>query len=80
MQTKVQRWGNSLAVRIPKAFADDLGLAENSSVALSRRDRDLILTPVVTRTLTLASLLAEVTDENLHHEAETGPPVGDEVW
>ena len=80
MQTKVKRWGNSLAVRIPKAFADDLGLAENSSVALSRRDRDLVLTPAATRTLTLAALLAEVTDENLHHEVDTGTPAGDEVW
>ena len=45
MKTQVQKWGNSLAVRIPKAFANDLGLAQDSSIELALEDGCLILKP-----------------------------------
>ena len=80
MRTKVQRWGNSLAVRIPKAFAEDVGIAENSQIEISLSDGDLVLSPARTPTFTLEGLLAGVTDDNLHQEVQTGPPVGNEVW
>lgn len=80
MQSKVQRWGNSLAVRIPKAFALDIGLEEDAAVDLSVREGDLVISPVEPRPLTLEDLLARITDENLHQEVETGPAVGNEVW
>jgi antitoxin MazE len=80
MRTKVQRWGNSLAVRIPKAFAEDMGLEEDTPVEIGVVEGDLVVSPPPARTFTLARLLAEVTEENRHHEVETGPPVGAEVW
>jgi antitoxin MazE len=80
MQTKVQRWGNSLAVRIPKAFAEDMGLEENSPVDIGVVEGDLVVSPPPARAFTLARLLTEVTEDNLHHEVETGPAVGREVW
>lgn len=79
MQTKVQRWGNSLAVRIPKAFADDLGLGEDSSIDMELTEGRLTLAPAAP-VYTLDDLLAGVTDENLHQEVPTGPAVGKEVW
>lgn len=79
MQSKVQRWGNSLAVRIPKAFALDLGLEEDAAVELVVREGDLVISPAGAA-LNLKSLLARITDENLHQEVETGPAVGSEVW
>lgn len=79
MQTKVQRWGNSLAVRIPKAFADDLGLGEDSSVDMELTEGRLTLSPAAP-VYTLDDLLAGVTDENLHPEVPTGPAIGKEVW
>jgi antitoxin MazE len=79
MQTKVQRWGNSLAVRIPKAFADDMGLSEESAIEMELADGALRLSPAAP-TYRLEDLLAEVTDENLHEEVDTGPAVGKEVW
>ena len=80
MRTKVRRWGNSLAVRIPKAYADDSGIEENSPIEVSLSDGDLVLSPARTRSFSLRRLLAAVTEENLHHEVETGPAVGNEVW
>ena len=80
MQSKVQRWGNSLAVRIPKVFALDVGLTEDAAVELSVREGDLVISPVEPCSFTLEGLLGRITDENLHQEVETGPAVGNEVW
>ena len=80
MRTKVRRWGNSLAVRIPKAFAEDMGLQEDTPVEIGLVEGDLVVSPPPARAFTLAGLLAEVTEDNRHHEVETGPAVGGEVW
>ncbi|HQL64084.1 MAG TPA: AbrB/MazE/SpoVT family DNA-binding domain-containing protein [bacterium] len=80
METRVQWWGNSLALRIPKHLAEEAGLKNNSSVQLTLRDRELVIVPVAKETLSLDALLAQVTDENLHRETDTGPAVGGEAW
>lgn len=80
MLTKVQMWGNSLALRIPKSFATEAGLESDISVDLALVDGKLIVTPLPPPQYTLESLLAGVTDENLHAEIETGQAVGQEVW
>jgi len=52
----------------------------DSSVEVSTEDGKLIIAPVAKPQLTLKQLLAKVTPENIHHEVETGPTVGNEVW
>jgi antitoxin MazE len=80
MKTRVQKWGHSLAVRIPKPFADEMGVKENSSVEMMLKEGALVIEPDRERTWTLEGLLAEVTDENIHPEWETGDAAGDELW
>jgi antitoxin MazE len=80
MQVRVQRWGNSLAIRIPKPFALEIGLEQNSLVKVFVSEGKLMLEPVAKSKYTLEQLLAEITEDNLHHEIETGPAVGDEAW
>ena len=80
MRTRVQKWGNSLALRIPKAFVDEIAIAPNAPVNISVNEGKLIVTPIPEPEMTLDELLAGVTDENLHHEIDAGPPVGNEVW
>jgi len=80
METRVQKWGNSLAVRIPKPLADQVGLKENSPVQISLRDSQLVVAPVAKPTFSLATLLLQVTEANLHGEVDTGTAVGGEVW
>lgn len=80
MTTRVQKWGNSLAVRIPRAFAEEIGLFEQSEIDLSPSAGTLILKPVRPSRPSLDELLAQVTDENLHAEIRTGPSVGKEQW
>jgi antitoxin MazE len=79
LQTQIQKWGNSLAIRIPKPFAIEVGLEQNSTVSVSVVDGKLVLEPVKP-VYTLVELLAQVTPENLHQEVETGAAVGSEVW
>ena len=80
MKTRVQKWGNSLALRIPKSFASEVGLKSDSPVEVTAEDGKLVITPVAKHQLTLKQLLAKVTPENLHHEVETGPAIGNEAW
>lgn len=80
METRVQRWGNSLALRIPKPLADEVGLKDNSPVQLSLQDRHLVIVPLLQPTLSLETLLAQVSEDNRHDEVLTGPAVGGEAW
>ncbi len=80
METRVQRWGNSLALRIPKLLADEAGLKDNSLVQLALRDKLLVVVPIRKPDISLDALLAQVTTNNLHSEVQTGPAVGGEAW
>ena len=80
MTTKIQQWGNSLALRIPKAFAVEANLYKGAVVDVSEEGGKIILTPVKKRKFTLESLLAGVTKENIHSEISTGKRVGKEIW
>ena len=80
MRTKVQRWGNSLAVRIPKPFAEEVGLDQSSTVDVSLLEGSLRIVPVREPVWTLETLLGKVTEENLHSEVDSGPAVGREAW
>jgi antitoxin MazE len=79
MYVKAQRWGNSLAVRIPKAIADLARLREQDEVEMELADGVIRLRPRVQEP-SLEELLAGVTPDNLHEEADFGRPVGREAW
>ena len=78
MKATVQRWGNSLAIRIPRAYARDLAIDEGSEVEVSVAGPALVVTP--SSPPSLNALLAAITDENLHAEIDTGPGQGREAW
>jgi antitoxin MazE len=80
MLTKVQKWGNSLALRIPKAFALDAQLENNSVVEVSLIDGQIVIKPIAAPTWTLEHLLSGVNSGNIHHETDTGDAVGHEIW
>jgi antitoxin MazE len=80
VHTKIQRWGNSLGLRIPRAFAAEAGVDVGAEVALSVRDGNLIVRPTRRAKYRLADLVRKITAKNLHREVDTGTPVGREVW
>jgi antitoxin MazE len=79
MRTRIQKWGNSLAVRIPKPFADEAGFQQSTEVEVSLERGELRVAPVRPR-WELSQLLEKVTKRNRHAEVETGPLAGREVW
>jgi antitoxin MazE len=80
MRAKLQRWGNSLAVRISKGIAQDLEVAAGDTVDLRVEDRELVIRPIPVQPPALEDLLSKITPDNLHAEIETGAPRGREAW
>ncbi|MBP1464285.1 AbrB/MazE/SpoVT family DNA-binding domain-containing protein [Candidatus Chloroploca sp. M-50] len=80
MQSKVQKWGNSLALRIPKSFAAEIGLSDGTPVELTLVEGKLVIAPLPVPSYSLEALLAGITPANLHGELDTGAPQGTEVW
>jgi antitoxin MazE len=76
----VQKWGNSLALRIPAAFARQTGVGSGSEVEFELDGNRLIITPMPAGSYSLTGLLSSVTDENLHEAVDTGEPKGREEW
>ena len=80
MLTKVQKWGNSLAVRIPKALAEEAGLNVGAKVELVSVDGQIRIIPVEKSRYDLDKMLASIPEGYQFEEWDTGPPVGNEVW
>ncbi len=74
MKTHIQKWGHSLAVRLPKSFADELAFGVGSPAEIGLEDGAIVVKPDCDRTFDLEALLAGVTDENIHPAWETEPP------
>lgn len=78
METHIQKWGNSLGVRIPIHLAKQLQLQSGSVVRISIEEGRLIIEP---QKYDLNIMLKEITPHNLHHlELEDNGLIGNEVW
>src|SRR2546426_7199313 len=80
METRIQKWGNSLGLRIPRSFAAEAQVEEGSAVDLSVENGRLLVRPLRTRKYALSALLKKVKPQNLHDEVATGKRVGRETW
>ena len=80
MVTKIQKWGNSLGLRIPKGLAEDVGVGAGAAVDLSVENGRLVVAPAKKPLYDLKGLLGRITPDNRHSEADFGEPVGGEVW
>ena len=80
MLTRIQKWGNSLGLRIPRSFAADVEVEAGSTVDIRVENGDLVIRPVRRRQYVLSELLEGVNSGNLHEEISTGDPVGREAW
>jgi len=80
MLARIQKWGNSLAVRIPKTLATEAHLAQEAEVELSVSKGNLLIVPIKRQKYDLKELVSRITEENIHKEDIWGPAVGREVW
>lgn len=79
MNAQIRKWGNSLAVRIPGAYAKELDLKEGAELEMTRVDGGLLLRPRK-RGYSLDELLRQIKPENIHGETDWGAAVGGEAW
>jgi antitoxin MazE len=80
MNMYVRRWGNSAAVRIPAATLDAAGLKPDDQVEVREENGRIVIEPVRRAPLSLDALVAGITPENRHEEADWGPAQGKEAW
>lgn len=80
MKTRIRKWGNSLALRSPKRFAEESNLHENTAVDVSVRAGKLVEDAIEEPQLTLEDLVAKIRPMNRHAEVASGNHVGNEVW
>jgi len=77
VQSRIQKWGNSLGLRIPKTIAQQAGLSEGTAVDFSVRGNAIVINP---QRYSLEAMLSQITPENVHKEIDTGGIVGKEIW
>ncbi len=80
MRSKVKKWGNSAAVRIPAATLAAVGFRVDDPVEVREESGRIVIEPVRQQPESLDRLLARVTEENIHDEVDFGPAVGTEAW
>jgi antitoxin MazE len=82
MKSEFVRWGNSLALRVPSAFAKELGASEGKRAEMTVENGALVvkIAKPKRRRYRLEQLIDNITEENRHPETAWGPPVGNEVW
>lgn len=77
MQTKLQKWGNSTGVRIPKIFLKELGIKEGQEIDIKILEGTITLSKSIP---SLEELVEKITPQNRHGEIDTGPIMGNEQW
>ena len=80
MKTRIQKWGNSLALRIPRLLAEESSLHQDSAVDVTGRNGKRVVVPILEPVISLENLVEQITPQNRHAEIETGESVGNEVW
>ncbi len=79
MITKIQKWGNSLGVRLPKNITVQKDLHEGAGVVVLLKNNQIVIEPVK-EDVSLEALLSEIEKDNLHNETEWSEARGNEVW
>ena len=80
MRSRVQKWGNSLAIRLPKSYASEAGMDKDSPVDISLENGKIVVSPAYDDVPSLDELVAQINEHNRHEEIRTGPSVGREAW
>jgi antitoxin MazE len=79
MSIVINKWGNSLGVRIPQPVANKVGFTAGMAVEIEVVDNTVVIS-TVKKKYQLSELLAGVTPESIGGEYDWGEPVGSEVW
>jgi len=78
MEAVVQKWGNSLGIRIPNLIVREFSLKNGAVVNINDNGNEIVIKPV--KKSRLSEMLDKINDQNLHQEISTTGPVGKEIW
>ena len=78
MQGAIAKWGNSLALRLPKGVAEDANLSEGADVDIQVQDGSIIIRAAKKR-YNIDDLMNEFKPEHRRPEFDWGRPVGKEI-
>jgi len=78
MEALVQKWGNSLGIRIPNLIARELSLRNGSVVDINKNGKEINIKPI--QKITLSEMLDAIDKNNIHEEIDWGKPAGNEIW
>lgn len=79
MVTKVQKWGNSLGLRLPKSAAQEVHVSNGSQVDVRVKNGEIVVRPVKRALYRLREMLAAIKPGNIHAEIDAGGPRGREL-
>jgi len=80
-ELRIAKWGNSAALRLPKAALDELGLKPGQAVEFRIEDGKGVIEPVRPKKVTLEWIVSEMKRLGPENEPETvewGPDRGSE--
>ncbi len=80
MEARLQKWGNSIGIRIPSSILKELHLKINDKIELSHEDEKIIITKSKKQKISLAQLFKKYDGENLAKDFEWDEPRGNEIW
>lgn len=79
MKTKIQKWGNSLGVRLPKSITEQKSLQEGTGVSVLIKNNQIVIEPIED-IVSLEMMVSKITTDNLHGESDWFNKYGKEVW
>ena len=80
MKTTVRQWGHSLALRIPKDFAEQTNIKKGTAIRLTVRDGQIVMKPLKRPKYSLKELVSKITPLNRHADTDWGRSMGKEAW
>lgn len=80
MKGQIQKWGNSLALRIPRRLAEEAGLGQRTAVEMRVEGGQIVITPLRPARYQLDELLAGIQPDQFHGETDWGEAQGQEEW
>lgn len=80
MHIHIKKWGNSLALRLPKPFTKEVHIKEGSTVDATVKNGKIFFVPLKQPKYTLKALLSGITKKNTHQEIDYGQAMGQEAW
>ncbi len=80
MEIKLQKWGNSYGIRIPKTILKTLNIKANDKLKIEENEDKIVISKINKNKISLEERFAQYKGENLAKEFIWDDPIGEEIW